>query len=125
MPSPICKELLKKYGGGYPRKTRVTSFESVEARELATREFSLKYDKDKGYVGIGVDGEPQCACSAYDKILMVWGDGRYKVVPPLKSYSWIKIWCLQLSRTGIRSYHRLYGRPGNLHKALYFWRDYP
>ena len=75
------KELLKQHGKHFERKTSLSSFESVVAKEAAFKSLKVSYDRDKGYLGHKVSGsEFQIACSRYDKILMVLQDGAYKVV---------------------------------------------
>jgi len=74
--------LLKKYGPSYPRRTQSGSFETIAVRDLTARELALKYDFEKGYFGHGVDGDLRMECSSHDKVVLVWSDGRYKVVPP-------------------------------------------
>ncbi|MBN1670806.1 MAG: DNA topoisomerase IV subunit A [Kiritimatiellae bacterium] len=76
------KDLIKKYGESYPRRTKVTTFDTVEVRELTATELSIGYDREKGYLGTGIDGEPLLQCSSHDKLVLVWDDGRYRVVQP-------------------------------------------
>ncbi len=42
----------------------------------------MRHDREKGYIGFGINGEDIFACSSYDKLLLVWKDGRYKVIQP-------------------------------------------
>lgn len=74
--------LLRAHGEQHPRRTLVKTFEAVEVRELTANELTLKYDRAGGYFGHAVDGEPCFSCSSLDKVLLVWGDGRYKMMPP-------------------------------------------
>ncbi len=75
------KGLLQKYGPQYPRCTKVSRFDEVEAREVAFKSFKLSYDREKGYVGYKAGGdEYQVNCSEFDKIIMVFKDGLYKVI---------------------------------------------
>ncbi len=76
------KQLLKQYGPVYPRHTRIATFSNVEVRELTARELKIGFDREKGYVGYAVDGELLFECSSYDRLLFVWNDGRYRVIPP-------------------------------------------
>lgn len=76
------KALLKELGKKPTRKTQITSFGQVARRELTADELTLRYDREKGYLGHDVEGEELFACSSLDKIIVVWGDGRYKVMPP-------------------------------------------
>ena len=74
--------LLKKYAQRYPRRTEITSFKAVEVKELTARELTLGYDRKKGYLGHQVAGEQLLECSSYDKVILVWRDGRYQVTTP-------------------------------------------
>ena len=74
--------LLRSYGEQFPRRTKVQRFEAVEMRELTANELTLRHDKAGGYVGHAVTGEDLFTCSSLDKVILVWGDGRYKMMPP-------------------------------------------
>lgn len=76
------KALLKPFGRKPTRKTQITSFEQVARRELTANELTIRYDKEKGYLGYDVEGDPLFDCSSLDKIVLAWGDGRYKMMPP-------------------------------------------
>ncbi len=79
------KGLLKTYAKLYPRRTRITTFEEADKRELAVKNLSIAYDKVRGYLGWDVKGEgvePAFKCSELDRILVVHSDGRYRVVAP-------------------------------------------
>ena len=78
----FVRSLLKLLGNEHGRKTRIESFEVLERRELVAGEYQLSWDREKGYIGHDIPGEEMFACSSYDKILLVWSDGRYKVMPP-------------------------------------------
>jgi topoisomerase-4 subunit A len=74
--------LLKTYGHAYPRRTTITRFDQVEVKELAEGEYSIAYDRENGYLGYQTEGDPMLSCSRYDKLILVWADGRYKVIKP-------------------------------------------
>lgn len=76
------KDLLKKHGSRYPRRTELTTFGTIAVRELTARELTIRYDRGKGYLGSAVEGETLLECSSYDKIVLVWRNGTYKVMPP-------------------------------------------
>jgi len=73
--------LLEKYGKQYPRLTTKSSrHEEVDAKAAAFKAFKLSYDRESGYVGYKVSGEEfKVECTKYDKILLVFKDGTYKV----------------------------------------------
>jgi topoisomerase-4 subunit A len=76
------KALLEAHGKNHPRRTELARFDTIEVRELTSRELALAYDRAGGYLGHGVAGEPLLECSSLDKIILVWKDGRYKTVTP-------------------------------------------
>lgn len=78
----ILRGLLKHAKPRYPRKTRITSFGALPTRELSAQEIRLAWDREKGYVGYAVKAETTLSCSSHDRILLVWEDGRYRVVTP-------------------------------------------
>ena len=73
--------LLDKYGPQYPRLTRSSRHDEIDAKEAAFKAFKLGYDRESGYLGFKVNGEEfKTDCTRYDKILLVFRDGRYKVI---------------------------------------------
>lgn len=79
------KNLIKKYRPVYPRLTRLADapFGQIEVRALTASELSLKIDRENGYIGTDIrSGEELFKCSSLDKIIVVWNDGRYKMMPP-------------------------------------------
>ncbi len=73
--------LLAKYGPLYPRLTRSSRYDEVDAREVAFKAFKVAYDRESGYVGHKVSGEEfRVDCTKFDKLLMVFRDGHYQVV---------------------------------------------
>ncbi len=76
------RNLLRKHGGEYPRRTEVTTFGTIEVRELTATELRIAYDREKGYLGFRVTGDAMIECSSYDKLLLFWRDGRCRVVAP-------------------------------------------
>lgn len=77
------RAIKKKYAGDYPRLTEVTSFESIEVRKITANELTLTFDPEKNYFGHAVGGSEELfQCSSLDKIMVVRGDGGYKLVNP-------------------------------------------
>ncbi|NLG35089.1 MAG: DNA topoisomerase IV subunit A [Lentisphaerae bacterium] len=77
------KNLYRDYADLHPRRTRVESFDTIEMRELTAKEHNLSLDREKGYLGYGdIGGDPLFPCSSYDKLILVWDDCRYRVIPP-------------------------------------------
>jgi topoisomerase-4 subunit A len=73
--------LLEKYGPQFPRLTKSSRYDEVDAREVAFKAFKVAYDRETGYVGYKVSGEEfKVECTKFDKLLLVFRDGHYKVV---------------------------------------------
>ena len=73
--------LLEKYGPLYPRlTTKSARHEEVDVKAVAFKSFKVAYDRETGYVGYKVSGEEfKLECTKFDKILLVFKDGTYKV----------------------------------------------
>jgi topoisomerase-4 subunit A len=76
------RSLLKKYGGEYPRRTRLAQFREISERDLTAHELAICYNREKGYLGYKVTGDALLSCSPLDRLLLVWSDGRCKLVAP-------------------------------------------
>lgn len=76
------KELIKKYKNQYPRRTQLKTFKEIEVRALTASELDIKHDTESQFVGSVVKGESLMKCSSLDKLIFVWDDGRYQMMPP-------------------------------------------
>jgi topoisomerase IV subunit A len=73
--------LLAEYGPLYPRLTKSSRYDEVDAKEVAFKAFKVAYDRDSGYIGHRVAGEEfRVDCTKFDKLLLVFKDGHYQVV---------------------------------------------
>jgi topoisomerase-4 subunit A len=73
--------LLEKYGPRYPRlTTKSARHEEVDVKAVAFKAFKVSYDRSTGYVGYKVNGDEfKLECTKFDKVLLVFKDGTYKV----------------------------------------------
>ncbi len=70
------KELLRKYGKGRERKTKIDSFEQVVASEVIINNQKLYVNREDGFAGTGLKkDEFLCECSDLDEIIAFRGDG--------------------------------------------------
>ena len=70
------KELLKKYGKGRERRTKVASFEQVVASEVMIDNQKLYVNRDEGFAGFGLKKDEFVSdCSDLDEIIVFRGDG--------------------------------------------------
>lgn len=79
-------DLLKKYGHLYPRQTELCEFEEVSARSAALANLVVGYQRGTGFLGHNIKAEDEkqdftLNCSEYDRLLLIFSDGAYKVIP--------------------------------------------
>ena len=73
--------LIDKYKEQYPRLTKSSRYDEVEAKEVAFKAFKVSYDREKGYIGFkGGGDEFKIDCTRFDKLLMIFKDGHYKMI---------------------------------------------
>lgn len=74
------KKLIKQYQDTHKRRTEISEFKSVTAKEVAHKAFKFAYDRTKGYLGYKVNGDEfQFAVSNLDKFVHVKADGTFVV----------------------------------------------
>jgi topoisomerase-4 subunit A len=74
--------LLERYGKQYKRRTQLTTTEEIDVRELTAHELAIVYDRERGFLGSEVKGDAVFRCSPLDRLLVVWENGRYQMIPP-------------------------------------------
>jgi len=77
--------ILGKYGKYYPRKTELKEFSEVSVRKVALSNLTVLYDREEGFVGHQLkiaekDADYSIACSEYDRLLLLFDTGMYKIV---------------------------------------------
>ena len=79
--------LLAKYGPLYPRLTKSSRYDEVDAKEVAFKAFKVAYDRESGYVGHKVSGEEfKVECTKFDKLILVFKDGHYQVTELVEKF---------------------------------------
>jgi len=77
------RHLIDTYGGRYPRRTEISTFETVDVRAVSRHNLRVAYDPTTGFFGTDVKGDRfQLAVSEYDKILLISRDGSYRIIGP-------------------------------------------
>lgn len=75
------RHLKEKYGDKYPRRTTLRGFDTIMATKVAEANKRLFFDKTGGFVGTGLkEGDFLFTCSDIDDILIIYRDGKYKIV---------------------------------------------
>ena len=73
--------LIETYKDQYPRLTKSSRYDEVDTKEAAFKAFKVSYDREKGYIGFKAGGEEfRHDCTRYDKLLLVFKDGHYKMI---------------------------------------------
>ena len=77
--------LLDKYGDDFPRRTELKEFSEVSVRKVALSNLNVQYDRKEGFLGHQLktteqNSEFTIACSEYDRLLLLYDTGVYKVV---------------------------------------------
>ena len=68
--------MLKKYGKGKERKTKIDSFEQVVASEVMINNQKLYVNREEGFAGYKMkNDEFLCDCSDLDEVIAFRGDG--------------------------------------------------
>lgn len=81
------KDLLKKYGKEYGRKTKIQAIGQIDMRAIETRNVTVGFDPATGFVGTKVTSDNAFECTNYDKLLVMFKDGSYQVINiPEKQY---------------------------------------
>ena len=80
------EKILEKYGDRFPRRTEITTFSEVVARKVALSNLTLVYNRSTGFLGHLIKTEDEdkdisIQCSEYDRILLIFSTGIYKVIP--------------------------------------------
>lgn len=81
------KDLIVQFGDMFPRKTKIRAIEEIDRRAIETKEIKVGFDSASGFIGTKVAGDLSFTCTNFDKILVCFQDGTYKVIAiPEKQY---------------------------------------
>lgn len=77
------EDIHARYAGAWKRRTKLTTFESVDKRAVARENLRCAYDPESGFFGTSVRGEAfPLTVSEFARILIVSSDGSYRIVEP-------------------------------------------
>ena len=63
----------------FKRKTEISSFQTLNVRQVAVRNMDIRYDQETGYLGIKT-GESLLKVSPFDKVFYMKQNGEYRVI---------------------------------------------
>lgn len=76
------KQLKKKYGAMYPRKTEIRSFDTIEVTKIAIANEKLYINREEGFIGTALrNAEFIDNCSNLDDVIIFYRDGKYMITP--------------------------------------------
>ncbi len=66
----------------FPRRTEIATFSTIEVREITATKLTINYDPETGFLGGNIKtGKELFKCSPLDRIIVVWPDGKYNLIP--------------------------------------------
>lgn len=74
------QKLIDKYGALFPRKTKMKQIEELDKRAILSKKVVIGYDSETGFIGTKVSSACSFECTNFDKILLMFEDGMYKVI---------------------------------------------
>ena len=76
------KMLKEKYGKGFPRRTELRNFDTIEAAKVVEANEKLYINRDEGFIGTALKKDEFIAnCSDLDDVIIFYRDGRYVITP--------------------------------------------
>ncbi len=72
--------LLERYGTQYPRRTTITTFEEINRQEISHLKQKVGWQVKEGYLGTAVKSDVQLMCSPYDRLVIFYTSGLYRVI---------------------------------------------
>jgi topoisomerase-4 subunit A len=73
-------KLIEKYGLEFERKTKIKAIEDIDMVALETKDIKVGFDLKTGFVGTKVTQADVIECTNFDKLLVLFNDGKYKVI---------------------------------------------
>lgn len=74
------KQIKKKYGKGWERKTEIRSFDTIQATKVVANNARLYINYKEGFIGTGLKkDEFVCECSDIDDIIVIRKDGVFLI----------------------------------------------
>jgi topoisomerase-4 subunit A len=74
------KDLLKKYGDMFPRRTEIDEFKKIDRHAVALNNIKVGWDRKNCYIGTNVKSDDIVTCNEFDHLLCIERKGDYKVI---------------------------------------------
>lgn len=74
--------LKERYGSGFPRRTELRNFDTIEAAKVVEANEKLYINREEGFIGTGLKKDEFIAnCSDLDDVIIFYRSGKYIVTP--------------------------------------------
>ena len=74
--------LKEKYGKGFPRRTELRNFDTIEATKVIEANEKLYINREEGFIGTSLKKDEFIAnCSPIDDVIIFFRDGKYIITP--------------------------------------------
>lgn len=74
------KMLKKKYGKGFPRRTELRNFDTIEAAKVVEANEKLYINREEGFIGTSLKKDEFIAnCSDLDDVIIFYRNGKYMI----------------------------------------------
>ncbi len=81
------KSLITRFGERFARKTQIQEIATIDKKAIETKQITVGFDPKTGYIGTKVTGAKEISCTNFDKLLIFYKSGIYKVINiPEKQY---------------------------------------
>ncbi len=74
------KDLIKKYGDLFPRRTEIDEFKKIDRSAVALNNIKVGWDRKNGYIGTNVKSDDIVTCNEFDHLLCIERKGDYKII---------------------------------------------
>ena len=124
MSSVICRRCSTNTGRSIRASPGAAATTRWTSKEVAFKAFKVAYDRESGYVGHKVNGDEfKTECTKFDKMLLVFKDGSYKVAElPEKLFVGPAALLLRTAGARARVHPGLHQPPGELSQTLHLRR---
>ncbi|MCR5820091.1 MAG: DNA gyrase/topoisomerase IV subunit A [Bacteroidaceae bacterium] len=75
------QHIKDKYGAGFPRRTEIRNFDSIEASKVVEANQKLYINREEGFIGTSLKKDEFVSnCSDIDDVIIFYKDGTYKII---------------------------------------------
>ena len=79
--------MITEFKKAFTRRTKISEIQELDKRAIATKELKIGIDLKSGFVGTKVSGDEKVEGTNFDKLLILFEDGSYRVTNiPEKDY---------------------------------------